>query len=180
HGDDHVMGLSWFVKEIGFKKNIYHWGSTMGQTALLWMVPECGLAFAILTNGGETDAVLDKTGRWLLQTYLGISEEIPRPIEAPVEKLAQYAGKYSRPYADIELGVMAGKIVAVKTPRGGFPSLDAKIAPPPQPWTMALCEEDRLVVLDGDMKDVVFDVIRKQDGAIGWLRDGYRIHKRLD
>lgn len=179
HGDKHVMGLSWFIKEINSVKNLYHWGSTVGQTALFWMVPGHDLAFAILTNNGTTDVLIDQIGRWILKTYLDICDEIPKPINAPVETLTQYAGMYSQPYADIELGILGGKIVAAKRLKAGFPSLDAEIGPSPQPWTMDLCEQDRLIGLDGDAKDVIFDIIRKPDGTIGWLSDGYRVHKRL-
>jgi hypothetical protein len=43
---------------------------------------------------------------------------------------------------------------------------------------VALCEEDRLLVLDGPAKDTLGDVIRKPDGSIGWLRFGGRLHVR--
>jgi hypothetical protein len=43
-----------------------------------------------------------------------------------------------------------------------------------------LCEKDRLLVLDGMMKGATAEVIRQADGAIGWLRFGGRIHRRLD
>jgi hypothetical protein len=40
------------------------------------------------------------------------------------------------------------------------------------------CEEDRLLVLDGSFKDIPIDVIRADDGSIGWLRRAGRLHVR--
>jgi hypothetical protein len=47
-----------------------------------------------------------------------------------------------------------------------------------QAGTLALCEKDRLLVLDGMMRDATADVIHQADGSIGWLRSGGRIHRR--
>ncbi len=61
----------------------------------------------------------------------------------------------------------------------GFPSQDAPPPPPPPPAAFALCEEDRLLVVDGPAKGAEVDVIRKADGTIGWLRLG-RIYRRAE
>ena len=44
--------------------------------------------------------------------------------------------------------------------------------------SLALCEEDRLLVLDGESKGETMDIVRKADGSIGWLRASRRIHVR--
>ena len=46
--------------------------------------------------------------------------------------------------------------------------------------TLAKCEKDRLIILDGLMKDMTVEVIRNADGSIGWIRAGHRIHKRQE
>ena len=45
--------------------------------------------------------------------------------------------------------------------------------------SLALCEKDRLLVMDGPYKDSKMDILRKADGTIGWLRMG-RLHVRQD
>ena len=52
--------------------------------------------------------------------------------------------------------------------------------PPPPPFTLELCEKDRLLVMDGPMKDGTAEVIRKPDGSIGWIRAGLRLYARQD
>jgi hypothetical protein len=81
---------------------------------------------------------------------------------------------------DAELGMLCGRLIAQVVYKQGFPSKDTPPPPPPPPATLALCEKDRLLVMDGMMKDATAEVIRNADGAIGWLRFSGRIHRRVD
>ena len=101
----------------------------------------------------------------------------PTPIESSKEVLASYVGHYARPIADIELGILGGDLVVQITYKGRFPGQDS---PPPAlpPMRLALCETDRLLVLDGPFKDGKAEIVRNPDGSIGWLRIGGRIHAR--
>jgi hypothetical protein len=81
---------------------------------------------------------------------------------------------------DGELGMLGGRLIAQVVYKAGFPSQDSPPPPPPPPATLGLCEPDRLLVLDGMMKDGMGDVIRQANGSIGWLRMGGRVHKRVD
>jgi hypothetical protein len=113
--------------------------------------------------------------RWAFEAYLGLEIRDPEPQDVPPETLAAYAGRYARPFAEIELGMLAGKLVGQQIFRAGFPSQDV---PPPPPMTLALYEEDHLIVTDGPMKDTRAEIIRKPDGEIGWLRLSGRINPR--
>jgi hypothetical protein len=44
--------------------------------------------------------------------------------------------------------------------------------------SLALCEGERLLVMDGPARDTRVDVIRKPDGTVGWMRAGGRLHVR--
>ena len=44
--------------------------------------------------------------------------------------------------------------------------------------TLALYDDDRLIVTDGPFKDTRAQILRAPDGEIGWLRFGTRIHVR--
>jgi hypothetical protein len=100
-------------------------------------------------------------------------------VEVPEEELAAFAGNYNRPYADIFLGMLGGRLVGRMVEKMGFPDKDIPPQAAPPPFTVGLVEEDRLMVLDGPMKSSLIDVIRKEDGSIGWLRAG-RLHKRIE
>jgi CubicO group peptidase (beta-lactamase class C family) len=178
-GDEECIGLSWFVREIDGTRTVSHGGGTVGQSTLLVMVPERQFALAVFTNADGGDALNEDVRRWAIKEYLGLEEEKPKPIESTEEDLAQYAGLYTRPFADIELGMIGGRLIGVMTYKKGFPSESVPPRPPPPPASLGRCEEDRLLALDGPMKDARGDVIRKPDGTIGWLRLG-RIYRRVE
>jgi hypothetical protein len=109
---------------------------------------------------------------------LGLKETKPEAIEATEAELAEYVGVYQRPFSDVELGMLNGRLVAQMIYRQGFPTKETPPPPPPPPSALALCEKDRLLVVAGPNKGGTVDVIRKADGSIGWLRLG-RIHRKV-
>ena len=177
-GEKEAMGLAWFVRDVDGTRTISHGGGTVGQVSLLTLVPDRDFAVAVLTNANRGGSVTNRVSRWALKECLGLESPDPTPIESSVEQLAPYVGRYVRPFQDIELGILGGRLVGQVTPKGGFPSHDSPVPPPPAPMSLALCEPDRLLVLDGPMKDSRAEAIRKADGSIGWLRASGRIHRR--
>ena len=179
-GEEHQIGLSWFVDDIDSVRQLSHGGGTMGQISLLVLYPEHELAVAVLTNADEGGTITDGVRRWVLEHYLGKSDPKPEPIHAAEEDLSQYTGAYTRPFADVELGMLNGRLVGQMVFKRGFPSRDVPPPPPPPaPSSFVLCEKDRLLVADGPGKGGTVDVIRRKDGTIGWLRMG-RIYQRKE
>ncbi|MCZ6679945.1 MAG: serine hydrolase [Candidatus Poribacteria bacterium] len=173
-----AWGLTWATDEIGETRQLSHGGGTVGQVSFLRLIPEHDFAIAILTNADRGGAVTGEVGRWALKEYLGLEVPEPKPIESSEAELAPYVGRYRRPFGDVELGILGGKLIAQYTPKGGFPTQDVPPPPAPPPMSLARCEEDRLLALDGHAKGTLLDIIRKPEGAIGWLRMGARIHIR--
>ena len=121
----------------------------------------------------------DRNWRGLqLETLVDLSLKIGGVLSE--EELVELVGRYSRPMMDTELGLLGGRLVAQMIKKAGFPSQDSPIPPPPPPATLALCEKDRLIILDGMMKGMTADVIRKADGSIGWLRASGRVNVRQE
>ena len=174
-----AWGLSWQVDEIDGVRQISHGGGTVGQVSLLTLIPEHGFVIAVLTNSERGGAVTRPASRWALKEYLGLEIADPTPIEASEEELVPYVGRYERPFAGIELGMLGGKLVGQITHKGGFPTKESPPDPDPPPMSLTLCEKDRLLVLDGPFKDATAEAVRKPDGSIGWLRVGGRIHARV-
>ena len=172
-----AWGLAWAIDDTYGTRQISHGGGTVGQISLLKLIPEHDFAIVIFTNASRGGFVAREVSRWALKQYLGLEITDPTPIEASREELTLYVGRYSRPFADIELGMLGGKLVGQMTYKGGFPTKDSPPPPAPPPMSLALCEKDRLLALDGPFKDVKFDIVRKPNGSIGWLRAG-RIHAR--
>lgn len=175
---DESWGLTWSLKSVNGTKIVGHGGGTVGQVSLLALVPEHDFAIAVFTNANSGGLITDDVANWVLREYLGLERQNPEAIQATEDELAQYTGFYSRPFLDVELGILGGRLIGVVSYKGGFPSRDVPPPPPPPPVSLGLCEKDRLIVLDGMMKNATADVVRAPDGSIGWLRFSGRIHRR--
>ncbi len=178
---DEVGGLSWGIGKAGGTRLIWHKGGTTGQISLLQLIPQHDFAVAVLTNADRGDSVTNEVSRWALKNYLGLKAPgSPKPIESTEEELAQYAGRYVRPYVEIELGMLGGRLIGQLTfKKGGFPTKDVPPPPTPPPVVVCRCEKDRLIALDTVAGDTTADIVRKADGSIGWLRFYGRIHARV-
>lgn len=172
-------GLTWAINDTYDVRMVSHGGGTNGQISQLILVPEKAFAVAVFTNGDEGGRVTLDVCRKALKEYVEIEITDPEPMDVEESVLAQYAGSYSRRFMDIHLGLLGGRLIGQVIYKMGFPAKDSPVPPPPPPFTVGLCEDDRLIVLDGSNKSGKADIIRKGDGSIGWLRFG-RIHKRVD
>jgi CubicO group peptidase (beta-lactamase class C family) len=175
---DQTFGLGWRLNIVDGARRVGHGGGTKGQVSLLTLLPEHSLAVAVLTNADRGGSVTDGITDWVLAHYLGLDVPKPEPIEASEEELAACVGLYQNPHWDLELGMLCGRLIGQVVTKRGFPSEDVPPPPPPPPATLAFCEKDRLLVLDGPAKSDTADVVRLADGSIGWLRFGGRLGKR--
>jgi CubicO group peptidase (beta-lactamase class C family) len=172
-----AWGLSWAINDIGGTRQVSHGGGTLGQISQLALLPERDLAVAVLTNGDRGGTVTQPVVKWVLTEYLGLEKDDPAPIEASEEELTQYVGHYSNPFSDVDIGLLGGRLVGQTTYKKGFPDQDSPPLPSPPPASLAVCDKDRLLVMDGPDKGNTAEIVRKPDGSVGWLRVG-RIHVR--
>ena len=173
-----AWGLTWRVDDSYGVRLVEHGGGTKGQISRLTLAPQAGFALAICTNAEHGDGLVQAVRRAALQIYLGVDAPPPRPLGAAAAELAPFVGRYGRPFMEIELGLLGGRLTAQATYKGGFPSEDVPPSPPPPPATLDLCGPDRLVFLNGPARDGVVDALRRPDGSIGWLRVGGRLHRK--
>jgi CubicO group peptidase (beta-lactamase class C family) len=176
--DERAIGLSWHLEEIQGLRVVQHGGGTTGQISTLVLIPDRSFAFAMVTNADKGGSAIEDVTRWLLKEQFGVERAEPEPIEATEAQLRPLLGRYVRPFAEIELGLLAGKLVGQLAYRQGFPDKDSPPPPDPPPTSLALCGEDRLLRLDGPFQGTTMDVIRRADGSIGWLRLG-RLYRRV-
>jgi len=172
-------GLSWSVDETASVRRISHGGGTVGQVSLLTLVPERGFAVAVLTNADRGSVVTRDVTERAMKEYLDVEIERPKSIESTEDDLAPYVGVYRRPFSDIELGMLGGRLIGQLTYKQSFPKADSPLPPAPPPFSLTRCEEDRFLVMDGPFRDTTADVIRTADSTIGWLRASGRIHGRV-
>jgi hypothetical protein len=91
-------------------------------------------------------------------------------------KLAEYAGRYTNPFADADLRVEAGRLVEHTTFKAGFPTKDSPPLPPAPPASLAFYDTDRVFVPEGPFKGGRGDFVRDGEGRIAWFRAGGRLH----
>ena len=176
---DEAIGLTWFLNVTDGVCRVSHGGSTIGQQAELTLVPQQGLAIGVMTNADEGAALNQEVTKYALLEYAGVKVREPEAIEASPEALAAYAGLYTRYMVDLELGMLAGQLVGQIRYTAGFPTKDSPPPPCPPPMSLGLCEPDRLLFLNGALKGLPVEVVRDADEAVGWLRAGYRLQKRV-
>ncbi|MCS7475644.1 serine hydrolase [Umezawaea endophytica] len=100
--DKLVLGDSWGLGWIRFgwdgHRLIGHDGNTIGQAAFLRVLPEQGLAVALLTNGGHTRDLYEDLYREIFAEVADVA--MPRPFAPPAEPVevdaTPYLGVYER------------------------------------------------------------------------------------
>jgi hypothetical protein len=109
--DKYILGDSWGLGWIRFgwdgQRLIGHDGNTLGQAAFLRILPDQGLAVALLTNGGHTRDLYEDLYRELFAELAEV--EMPRPLTPPEEPVTvdvtPYVGRYER--ASVLMEVLA-------------------------------------------------------------------------
>ena len=178
-GDEEFVGLSWFTSIEKGKKIVSHSGGTVGQGAILELIPEYDFAFAILMNSDSGAQLIESARKWCLKEYVGIEIEDPMPIDVPMDKKKECEARYVLPgYTYTDILINGEMLVAQDVPTGGFPTEETPPAPTPPPYTIAFIEEDRLLILDGKSKGATAELFRDTTGVIKWLRKGGRLHTR--
>jgi CubicO group peptidase (beta-lactamase class C family) len=98
-------GLGWEIAEFEGGRVYGHSGDTIGQAATLEFVPEHGLAYAALTNGGMPGRLFDTLRTRILGELAGIGVPAPpRPPRPAIEiDPRRFVGRYktARAYYDV-------------------------------------------------------------------------------
>jgi CubicO group peptidase (beta-lactamase class C family) len=138
-------GLGWSIFEWNGRTVIGHDGGTIGQAAFLRVVPDAGVAVALLTNGGKPVGLFRELCGAVLQEVAGV--EMPADPVPPERPLAfdpsAYVGTYERESTSIEVVARGGGMVAVETVTG----LAAELTPEPFELPFLLLDEEDDVFL---------------------------------
>jgi CubicO group peptidase (beta-lactamase class C family) len=175
--NDELMGVSWFVREVGSSRIIRHGGATNGQQATLQMVPARQFAIVMLTNSDRGSELIRPVVKTAFEKFLGIVEPEPEPIQAGEAQLSQYVGCFQGAAEDLILELSAGYLKLTIIPKGGFPTPDAPPPPAPPPTRLALTGPDRAIALDEPCEGDQAEFLRSSDGKLVWLRYGGRVHR---
>jgi CubicO group peptidase (beta-lactamase class C family) len=138
-------GLGWSIFDWAGRTVIGHDGGTIGQAAFLRVVPDAGVAIALLTNGGRPMALYRELFGGLLSEVAGFEmPEQPVPPEPPLPvDPSAYVGVYEREGASIRVVARDGGLVAIQTVTG----LGSELTPEPfeLPLHLTAGDDDRFL-----------------------------------
>ncbi|MGW6460768.1 serine hydrolase domain-containing protein [Streptomyces sp. NPDC055078] len=114
-------GLGWMLDTVGGHRVISHGGNTIGQSAMLWVVPELGFSASVLMNGGDSMALEHAVGTAIFGELLGIEvPPLPQPPATPVAAdTERFAGVYESVGNRVTLTARDGGGLHLKTRRKG-------------------------------------------------------------
>jgi CubicO group peptidase (beta-lactamase class C family) len=140
-------GLGWTLFDYPGGTVIGHDGATLGQSAFLRVVPETGIALALLTNGGDVLPVFRTVFGHLLADLAGVELPAlpvppadPQPVDAD-----RVSGTYRTTLADLDLSVDAeGRAWLRTVPR----TEQAKLVIPPGLVEVVRLRDDALITVE--------------------------------
>ena len=138
-------GLGWSVYTWSGRTVVGHDGGTIGQAAFLRVVPDSGVAVALLTNGGDPYGLFRELCGELLAEVAGVElppEPVPSESPPPVDE-TRYVGRYGRAGASFEVAARDGDLVAIQTVTG----LGSELTPEPIEMRLVPLDAEREVFL---------------------------------
>ncbi len=140
-GESVGLGLAWHIFDRDGGTVFGHGGGTLGQAAILEIVPSAGVAAAVLTNGGDVLALYREIVGRALEELAGIRiapPPVPPTDPQPVQP-DRYAGSYQNQVARYDVTPHdRGGLWVRRTPRGLAAELGRQV------------EEYEIVRLDAD------------------------------
>jgi len=121
-------------------------------------------------------SVIPDVVRAALSEYLRIEDREPTPSAAQPE-LSAYAGRYSRPFADVLITIENGAMLVQIIRKGGAPY--ARAPGPKVPHAFSAKDNAiATVAKSGQQSSAHIQFLRDADGKIQWVRVGNRIARK--
>jgi CubicO group peptidase (beta-lactamase class C family) len=142
-----AWGLGWEIIRVDGPTMIGHDGGTIGQSAFLRVVPEHGIAVALLANGGDPVRTYREVVGHVLRELAGAElPSLPTPAQTPQRvDASRYVGTYSCDVVDYEVSQDEdGRIWLDETPKGAIADFGGK----PERAELAHYDGDTLIRLD--------------------------------
>ena len=174
-----LMGITWFIRNVGDLTTYSHGGATNGQQALLCFIPEKKFALAILTNSDDGGILNNDILSYAFELYFDAKSILPKPIKKPAKELKEYIGRYKIGTECFDLKVRDGHLIYHHIPLGGFPRPETPPGPAKPLMRFSFYEQDKVIGLDEPYKDTLGDFIRDDTGQLDFFRIGGRAHKKI-
>ncbi|MEV6984527.1 serine hydrolase [Sphaerisporangium sp. NPDC051017] len=122
-------GIGWILDEWQGRRVVSHAGNTIGQAAMLWMVPETETVVCLLANGGHTAAFQHAVATELFDQLIGLA--VPPVLGPPAEPfetdVERYAGVYERAGSRMTLTVRDGRLSLLSEATGALAGLQPPV-----------------------------------------------------
>jgi hypothetical protein len=173
-GEPHHWGLGWMLFDWDGLRVIGHDGGTVGQSSFFRMAPSRNFGAALLTNGGNTQALYRRVFGEVFQRGLNV-EMPPLPAADPAATVdpARYVGVYDKLSARLEIALEDGNLVATSTSLGPLqnPPVVQDLAPIDDTNLEATARQTRF-------RGVLTFLNPRPDGHFDYVRSGSRLHRR--
>ncbi len=175
-GEPAMWGLGWVLFDWNGERVIGHNGGTIGQASYLRVAPRKGVAVAMLTNGGNGEALYRKVFSEIFSTLAGCAPPpLPQPLANPDFDLTPYTGTYEKLSARITVESRDGGLVATtvqRRPLAGAPSMESDLQAVDHSNFVAAARGSR-------MQNVVTFLNFDADGRPSYVFAA-RLHRRID
>ncbi len=177
----HSIALTFWVDDHRAARSLKHSGGTVGQQALLTIVPEHDYGIFVGTNSATGAVAKYKITNIALKQSLGVDTPTPIILDIPKEELQEYAGEYEAKLSAVKIEVKDGKLLISQKNLGGFPAEDNKpeISEYGEPIKFGFYAKDHIIGLEKLNNHIIGQAIRDKDGKVSMVRSGMRLHKRI-
>jgi CubicO group peptidase (beta-lactamase class C family) len=171
-------GLGWIVFGWDGRPVFGHDGDTMGQSAFLRVVPDAGVAVALVTNGGNAGDLFEELGGAVLAELCELEPPSPPapPTKRPDVDLAPLAGRYERTGVRLDLRESGAGLEAVRTRTGALAKLDEH---PVQEFTLLPVDDHLFVTRMGEERSWTPAVFHTLPGGAHSIHMGGRATPRV-
>jgi CubicO group peptidase (beta-lactamase class C family) len=174
-----MMGITWFIRQVGGITAYAHGGATNGQQAYFFFIPDREFACAILTNSDDGGIITAGVFSKALELYFNAKSTLPTPVEIPSRELQTFTGRYQIGTECFDLKVKGTHLIYHHIPLGGFPTPETPPGPAMPPMRFSFYEADKVIGLDEPYKDALGEFFRDEKGRVQFFRIGGRAHKKV-
>jgi CubicO group peptidase (beta-lactamase class C family) len=122
-----MMGITWFIRQVGNITAYAHGGATHGQQAYFFFIPKEDFACAILTNSDQGGIINAGVFSKVLELYFKAKTSKHKLLAIPAKELKEYIGRYRIGTECFDLKVKGKYLIYHHIPLGGFPKPDTPL-----------------------------------------------------
>ncbi|MFD1939934.1 MULTISPECIES: serine hydrolase domain-containing protein [Nonomuraea] len=123
-------GIGWILDEWDGHRVVSHGGNTIGQSSMLWMLPDTGTIACAVANGGHTAAFFHHLATELFRETDGVA--VPPVLGPPAQPVqvdgSRFAGVYERVGARFTISEGDGGLKLLMESTGALSELDEPVA----------------------------------------------------